>query len=123
MALLRKHGVARVVSHNPGEYPVFREATAGFMYLRLHGTEAMYRGHYGEDALDEWARRIDGWARGRVLRAGVPAGDAGSSGPRDVYVYFDNDVDAAAPFDARRLMERLDLAAGFPAPGTKDATQ
>lgn len=112
LELLREHGVALVVSHNPGEFPVLEEATADFMYLRLHGPETMYHGSYSDAALDRWAERIGAWARG-------PA--AGSCAPRDVYVYFDNDADGAAPFDARRLMERLDLADGFAPPGTKDA--
>lgn len=103
-ALLREHGVALVVSDNPGEFPVFRERTAGFMYVRLHGPEVMYEGSYPDDALDRWADRIGEW-----------------SADGDVYVYFDNDADAAAPFDARRLMERLGLAGGWAAPGTKDA--
>ncbi|MNF17506.1 hypothetical protein D3C80_2210470 [compost metagenome] len=29
---------------------------------------------------------------------------------RDVYCYFDNDIKVRAPYDARRLLERLDLA-------------
>jgi uncharacterized protein YecE (DUF72 family) len=39
---------------------------------------------------------------------------------RDVLVFFDNDQKARAPFDAHRLMERLDLAAGWPAPGSTE---
>lgn len=104
VALLREHGGALVVSDNPGEHPILDERTADFTYLRLHGADAMYRGSYPDNVLERWAERIEAWAR-----------DA------DVFVYFDNDVEAAAPFDARRLMERLDLAYGFHAPGTKDA--
>ncbi|MGK7311257.1 MAG: DUF72 domain-containing protein [Candidatus Longimicrobiales bacterium M2_2A_002] len=103
-ALLREHGVALVVSANPGRFPIFRERTADFMYVRLHGPEVMYEGSYPDGALDRWASRIEEW-----------------SGGGDVYVYFDNDADGAAPFDARRLMERLGLAGDRAAPGMKDA--
>ena len=41
-------------------------------------------------------------------------------GARDVYVYFDNDEKTKAPFDARRLMERLDTAEGYPRPGSEE---
>ena len=58
------------------------------MYLRLHGDEELYVSGYTADALDRWARKIRGWARGG-----------------DVYCYFDNDAKVHAPFDAMRLIE------------------
>ncbi|MFO7893352.1 MAG: DUF72 domain-containing protein [Longimicrobiales bacterium] len=119
LALLREHDVALVVSHNPGEFPVLEELTTDFMYVRLHGPETLYHGSYSDAALDRWADRVDGWARGTPVDD--TSGSSRTDGPRDVYVYFDNDADGAAPFDARRLMERLDLAAPFAPPGTKDA--
>jgi uncharacterized protein YecE (DUF72 family) len=135
VALLREHGVALVVSDNPGEFPVLEADTADFAYVRLHGPETLYHGSYSDEALDAWAERIGGWSGGEPIGAGraphsaVESGggsdgsgaSGGSDAPRDVYVYFDNDADGAAPFDARRLMERLDRASGFAAPGTKDA--
>jgi uncharacterized protein YecE (DUF72 family) len=115
-------GVAIVVSHSPGIYPMVEEPTADFMYLRLHGAVRMYFGSYGGEALADWAARIDAWAAGgeppdpeRITERDPP-----SAGARDVYVYFDNDEKTRAPFDARRLMERLDLA-DRPRPGTEEA--
>lgn len=119
LALLREHDVALVLSHNPGEFPVLEEVTTDLVYLRLHGPDTLYHGSYSDAALDEWADRIDGWARGDPVNGA--SGSARTDGPREVYVYFDNDADGAAPFDARRLMERLDLADAFAPPGTKDA--
>jgi uncharacterized protein YecE (DUF72 family) len=120
--LLRDRGIALVVSHSPGVYPLVEEPTADFMYLRLHGAERMYSGGYGDPALDDWASRIVVWSRGGepedAERIGEPSP---AGGARDVYVYFDNDEKTRAPFDARRLMERLDLAGSFPAPGTAEA--
>ena len=93
--LLRRHGVALVVSDNPGLWPVFDEVTADFGYVRLHGHEQLYASGYDADALDAWAGRVRGWA-GRGL---------------DVYVYCDNDAKVRAPYDAIGLMERLGVKA------------
>lgn len=120
--LLRDRNMALVVSHSPGVYPMVEEPTADFMYLRLHGAERMYYGSYTDEALDDWAHRLTAWARGdepadpqRVTDLDPP-----TAGARDVYLYFDNDEKTRAPFDARRLMERLDLSEPFPRPGTED---
>ena len=118
LSLLRERGVALVVSDNPGEFPVLEADTAGFVYVRLHGPETLYHGRYSDGALDNWADRINGWATGERR---VGGGSEGGVGPSDIYVYFDNDADGHAPFDARRLMERLGLADAYPPPGTKDA--
>ena len=107
LELLREHGVALVVSHNPGAFPVLEEDTADFVYARLHGPQTLYEGSYSDADLDDWAERIDGWARGRQL--GGPGEGAADGEPRDVYVFFDNDADGAAPHDARRLLERLGI--------------
>lgn len=109
--LLGEHEAAAVVSDNPGLYPVIDRTTTDFMYLRLHGAEAMYAGSYPDADLDHWARCIAGWH--------APSHDAPDG--RDVFVYFDNDQKTRAPFDARRLMERLELHHGFPPPGSDDA--
>ncbi len=65
--------------------------TADFVYLRLHGSDGPYQGSYQGDALREWARMIQSWK-----------GEG-----RSVYCYFDNDTEAQAPGDARRLIECL----------------
>jgi len=104
--LLRAHGVALVCADTV-EWPRLMDVTADFVYLRLHGSEALYASGYAAAALDAWARRVRAWAAG-----GEPA-DADRIGPpaarkrRDVFVYFDNDTKIRAPFDARALMQRL----------------
>jgi uncharacterized protein YecE (DUF72 family) len=121
--LLREHDVALVVSDNPGVYPVMEEPTADLMYLRLHGAEGMYSGSYADPALDHWAHRIRKWSRGREPGDAERITDRKPprAAHRDVFVYFDNDQKTRAPFDARRLMERLDLADPFPRPGSTEA--
>jgi uncharacterized protein YecE (DUF72 family) len=93
LALLRRFGVALVVSDAPA-WPQFADVTADFVYLRLHGAEELYASGYDERALDRWAERIRGW-----------------TSRRDAYVYFDNDAKVRAPFDALGLMARLGVAA------------
>jgi uncharacterized protein YecE (DUF72 family) len=124
--LLREHDVALVVSGTAGAYPLVEEPTADFMYLRLHGSEAMYAGSYTDAEIAHWADRIHAWSRGSepddaVRLTDTPAGGLPGHTGRDVFVYFDNDQKTKAPFDARRLMDRLALADGFPRPGTDEA--
>lgn len=120
--LLREHDVALVVSDNPGVYPVVEEPTADFMYLRLHGAERMYHGSYADPVLDDWAQRIRAWRSGREPDDPQRITDRAppSRRKRDVFVYLDNDEKTKAPFDARRLMERLDIAGDYPEPGSSD---
>ncbi len=90
-ALLREHRIAFVVADTAGKFPSAEEVTADFVYVRLHGSRQLYASGYTDEELDEWARRIARWRRTR----------------RDVYVYFDNDAQVHAPFDAMRLSERV----------------
>jgi uncharacterized protein YecE (DUF72 family) len=112
--LLREHQIALVVADTAGKWPLIEELTADFVYIRLHGDEELYRSGYTPAALDQWAGKIETWARGgspagaRRLGAAAPPRPSG----RDVYVYFDNDVKVHAPFDAAALSQRL----GLPAP-------
>jgi uncharacterized protein YecE (DUF72 family) len=90
--LLREHHVAVVVADTAGKWPLIREVTAEFAYVRLHGDKELYTSGYSDQALDSWAGYIRAWA---------------ASG-HDVYTYFDNDVKVRAPFDAQALARRLD---------------
>ena len=90
-ALLREHDVAVVVADTAGRWPLIREQTAGFAYVRLHGDVELYTSGYDDAALDAWATTVREWT-GRGT---------------DVFVYFDNDVKVRAPFDALALAARL----------------
>lgn len=111
IALLRKYKVAVVVADTAGKWPYIEDVTADFMYLRLHGDKELYASGYTDKALDRWAARIQAWADGSQ------PGDAhlvSSKAPparknRDIFCYFDNDIKVRAPFDARRLIEKLGL--------------
>ncbi len=91
LALLRESGVALVLADTAGTFPEFDEPTADFIYARLHGPDRLYHGTYRPERIDQWAARVRHWV-----------GDG-----RDVYVYFDNDADGAAPWDAMALAEAV----------------
>ena len=111
-ALLREHGMAFVFSDAAAKWPYAEDLTADFVYCRLHGAEELYASGYNDSAIEKWAERIKKWRKGRQPRDAtlVTAHAHAKKGPRDVYMYFDNDAKVHAPFDARRLATRLGVA-------------
>ena len=93
-SLCAEHGVALVVADSAGRWPVMRDATSDFRYVRLHGETELYASGYTDASLDRWAETCRDW-----LAEG-----------HDVHVYFDNDAKGHAPHDAVRLVRRLGLA-------------
>jgi uncharacterized protein YecE (DUF72 family) len=85
--LLSDHNVAFCISDHV-DAPSPWVATADFVYVRGHGIQGHYTGRYNGQTLRDWSRSI-----AEFRREG-----------RDVYVYFDNDVKAAAPKDADTLI-------------------
>ncbi|SDS56202.1 Uncharacterized conserved protein YecE, DUF72 family [Halopseudomonas litoralis] len=110
--LLRKHRIALVVADTAGKWPLIEELTAEFMYLRLHGDKELYSSGYDEAALSDWARRIRAWSKGQQPKDARRLSDHedSSTASRDIYCYFDNDIKVRAPYDARRLLEKLNKA-------------
>jgi uncharacterized protein YecE (DUF72 family) len=119
IALLRKYKVALVVADTARAWPYYEDVTADFMYLRLHGDKELYASGYSDEALDRWAARIAAWSEGSQPEdARLISGKAAPKrASRDVFCYFDNDIKVKAPFDARRLMDRLGLGEGLTRPG------
>ena len=89
--LLRQYGVTLCVHDMVGsESPLL---TVGpIVYVRFHGYGTKYGGSYPDEVLDEWAS----WIR-RALTTG-----------RDAYVYFNNDINGYAVYDAERLRMRVE---------------
>lgn len=87
---LRDHGVAVCIS-DAADWPMWKEVTADFAYVRLHGHTRTYDSAYAKRSLEKWAADVGGWLRGG----------------RDVHVYFDNTDAGAAPRDALRLKKML----------------
>jgi uncharacterized protein YecE (DUF72 family) len=88
-ALLRRLRVAYVIADTAGKWTLAEEVTAGFVYVRLHGSRVLYGSDYTTEELAAWSARVRRW----------------SAEGRDVYVYFDNDQHAYAPHDARELSQ------------------
>jgi uncharacterized protein YecE (DUF72 family) len=111
LEMLRAHNVALVFSDAAADWPYAEDVTADFVYLRLHGAEELYASGYGDEALDEWARRVRSWSAGREPRDARRAGSvrARKRAARDAYVFFDNDAKVRAPFDAMSLARRLGI--------------
>jgi uncharacterized protein YecE (DUF72 family) len=110
--LLSRHGIALVVAEGAGRWPLWRDVTADFVYMRLHGEKILYRSGYSDAALERWSRAILAYARGGLPKEGeriLPTARPGKQA-RDVYCYLDNtDQKLRAPFDARTLMEKLKI--------------
>lgn len=115
IALLRKYKVALVIADTAGKWPYKEDITADFTYLRLHGAEELYASGYTDKALDNWASRIKAWSKGTQPKDAhlISNKEPTSRKSRDVYCYFDNDIKVKAPFDARKLLRRLDLESGL----------
>jgi len=110
--MLRARNIALVVAETAGRWPLTYDVTANFIYMRLHGDKELYRSGYGDQALDQWARRIEAWHRGSEPKdaAKVSARKPPARRARDVYCFFDNtDVKLGAPVDAQRLMGKLGI--------------
>lgn len=88
--LLRKNNFALTISDTP-KYPLVFEVTADFVYVRLHGHEALYASKYLQTELSEWAKKIKNWLANDL----------------DVYAYFDNDAHAHAIQNAQELKELI----------------
>ena len=89
-SVLERHGAAYCVMSG-ANLPCVLRATAGFVFVRLHGPDnrRMYAGSYSEEDLRWWADRIGEWR----------------SQGRDVYAYFNNDGHGHAVRNALRLRE------------------
>jgi uncharacterized protein YecE (DUF72 family) len=98
-SMLRKYDIALAIADTAGRWPQFEELTASHVYVRLHGSRKLYVSGYTSDELDRWAGRIASWRR-----------------RHDVYVYFDNDANVRAPFDAMNLAARLGHGRRVPFP-------
>jgi uncharacterized protein YecE (DUF72 family) len=80
-----------ICQSDAADWPCWEAVTGPLVYCRLHGHTRTYASAYSRRALDRWAKKARQW-----LDQGL-----------DVHVYFDNDAEGAAPFDALALRERL----------------
>lgn len=109
--LLRRYDIAHCIADSAGRYPCFGDVTADFVYVRLHGSTELYASGYDARELSTWAARIRAWTGGEAPptppRVIIGGGQALRPHPRQVFVYFDNDIKVHAPFDAQNLARLL----------------
>lgn len=95
-AILRAHDCAFVIADTAGKFAYAEAITTDFVYVRLHGSTALYASDYDDVELETWAAKISAWM-------------AGGNG-RSAYVYFDNDAKVHAPHNAMQLADLLGCA-------------
>lgn len=88
--ILESHNLAFCIFDMPG-LPCPMWVTADVVYIRFHGSGAIYGGLYGPAALRPWAANIRRWAEE----------------DRTIYAYFNNDACGFAVQDARTLKSLL----------------
>ena len=88
-SLMKDFNCGLVISHS-ARYPCVVKRTADFMYFRFHGGERLYASNYENEELEEWAKVIK-----NEMRIG------------DVYVFFNNDINAYAVYNALTLRSLL----------------
>lgn len=102
MELLHKYNTAHV-SLSSQRMSMNLSVTADFIYIRFHGLEGGAAHDYKREELEPWAA---------FIREQAVAG-------RNVYAYFNNDVNVHAPDNAQMLMEMVGKYAARPVPGQK----
>jgi len=97
-----------VVFAEHAKYPAIADLTGDFVYARLQKGKDSIKTAYPPKALDQWAKRVETWARGGEP-ADLPRVDKASAKPlpRDVFGYFIHDGKIRAPAAAQALIERL----------------
>ena len=86
LALLDRHGASFCIHDMPGSATP-RWVAGRIAYVRFHGGEGKYRGRYSDKDLLDWSR----WMADQARQG------------RNVWAYFNNDVDAHAIHDAQTL--------------------
>jgi uncharacterized protein YecE (DUF72 family) len=107
LELLRKYDVS-IVCADTVEWPKITDVTSEVVYCRLHGPEELYASGYDAKSLDQWAEWVLAWAGGsQPPTETILKNKVAKTKPRDVFVYFDNDLKVRAPFDAQELAKRV----------------
>jgi uncharacterized protein YecE (DUF72 family) len=110
VALLHEFKIPVVFSEH-ATYPAIADITGDFVYARLQKGKDTLKTGYPPKALDEWAARVEAWARGKAP-SDLPLIDKKNktpAQPRDVFVYFIHEGKVRAPAAAMALIDRLKI--------------
>jgi len=81
-----------VCHSDAASWPLWEAITSDMVYVRLHGKVVTYQSDYTD-------RELAGWAAKAIER---------KNEGRDVHIYFDNDAQGHAPYNAIRLIELVE---------------
>jgi len=87
---LAEAAIANCLS-DASDWPLWERVTTDLIYIRLHGHTRTYASSYHSSELAQWAEHIAQWLKQR----------------NKVHVYFDNDAECAATFNALELKTLL----------------
>lgn len=85
--LLKKHNSTWVITDSPS-FPRAEKITADFVYIRMHGSKALFSSKYSHKELKALAKKIKKWQKQN----------------RDIFVYFNNDAQGFAIENAKTLL-------------------
>lgn len=88
IALLKKYGIAFVIAESGRRRPYVEKFTDRHVYLRFHGADDHYAS-YPDEVLHSFAQKIKQWKKEGHI----------------VWVFFNNDGNAHAVFNAKKLIE------------------
>jgi uncharacterized protein YecE (DUF72 family) len=89
IALMKQYNIAFVISHSKDRFPYAEYITASHVYVRFHGPEALYASPYTNEQLQYYSQQFLNWKK------------AG----KQVYAFFNNDVNGHAFRDAQKLID------------------
>ena len=78
-----------ICTSDAADWPMWDMMTTDLVYVRLHGHTRTYASAYETKELTHWGERVLEWHQKGY----------------DVHVYFDNDAEGAAPYNAMQLLE------------------
>ncbi|MBD3282068.1 MAG: DUF72 domain-containing protein [Candidatus Portnoybacteria bacterium] len=88
--MLRKHNISLVIADS-SQYPRKNISTADFAYFRYHGPTTLFSSKYTKNQLKKEKEIIN-----KIKKR-----------TKDIFIYFNNDVNAYAPQNAQELMDIL----------------
>jgi uncharacterized protein YecE (DUF72 family) len=89
LTLMKQYHIAFVISQSKDKFPYAEQVTAKHVYVRFHGPDALYASQYSDKQLRYYAKLFLEWKKEG----------------RNVYAFFNNDVQGYAFRDAQRLID------------------
>lgn len=89
IALMKKYNIAFVISQSKDHFPYAEHVTSPHVYVRFHGPGALYASAYTNEQLQYYSKLFLQWKKEG----------------KQVYAFFNNDVNGHAFHDAQKLID------------------